>query len=399
MPQSSDLSDNTLIIKANDGTALLTLSKITTNKKNEIDWEKLSKNHILWQKLSQLIQYCPNIVSSIHVGTSNYMNVLIAPGKKLAESQQHGGLIGVLIDKITGKLSGGAKLESGALSDLVTGGAILNIASAVLGQMHLANINKELAYIKTEICSIAEFQKNERLSILSGSIHYFEQISQSVISGDLSFEIIIAIENQEAELLRVQEHLMRDIINEKNTLERLEDKEWIGQNDYINALSQKLERIETLSEEFLLCLRARSCGLQLLQAFPDRDIRKENRKNDIKKSLNSLMKELKYLIEIYNKKAKNINFFNVIHVLRLLKCPHEEMLCSNSVFNMKLKGIILFEKFEKIAKLLQEEFDELSQKIFTYHNPISIDLKIENGILVATRVHDIGTSITITERA
>lgn len=362
-------NSDALVISNNSGTPVLTLAQISVLD-SDVGWRKVSKDDTGISRLNPLLQAVPGVATAVEVGASNYMNVIVPAGTELVESVKHGGLIGTLRKIGTNEFAGAAKLDIGNLSALATSGAALNIASAVLAQKHLADISEKLSDIKEAIEDVAVFQKNERRSVLTGSIRYFEQIAGSVLSGELADEVVHVIEMHETKLLEVQEHLGIDIRNQTDALKILKDEEWVGQGKYIKALDEKHATLDKLYREMLLCLRARACGWQLLSAFPGREQRKEGRLKDIRASVLALLPQGEAAIALDQLLREKIK--TVTSAAERSKILRNE----NALLNrISTQSAIVFDGLETSGR-----------DISTYDAPLSMDLKIEDGIIVATRM-------------
>ncbi len=358
-----------LVISTDSGTPVLTLAQISLSD-SDFGWRKVSKDDTGISRLNPLLQAVPGMATAVEVGASNYMKVIVPAGTELVESVKHGGLIGTLRKIGTNELAGAAKLDIGKLSALATSGAALNIASAVLAQKHLADISEKLSDIKEAIEDVAAFQKNERQSVLTGSIRYFEQIAGSVLSGELLDEVVHVIEMHETKLLEVQDHLAIDIRSQTEALKILKNEEWVGQGKYIKALDEQQAALDKLYREMLLCLRARACGWQLLTAFPGREQRKGDRLQDIRASLLALLPQGEAAVSLDQLLREKIK--TVTSATDRSKSLRNE----NALLNrISAQSAIVFDGLETIA-----------MDISIYDTPLSMDLKIEDGVIVATRM-------------
>jgi hypothetical protein len=358
-----------LVISNDSGTPVLTLAQVSLSD-SDAGWRKINKDDTGISRLNPLLQAVPGMATAVEVRTSNYMNVIVPAGTELVESVKHGGLIGTIRKIGTNEFAGAAKLDIGKLSALATSGAALNIASAVLAQKHLADISEKLSDIKEAIEDVAAFQKNERRSVLTGSIRYFEQIAGSVMSGELSDEVVHVIEMHETNLLKVQEHLAIDIRSQTEALKILKNEKWVGNGKYIKALGEQQVALEKLYREMLLCLRARACGWQLLSAFPGREQRKGDRLQDIRASVLALLPQGEAAVALDQLLREKIK--TVTSAAERSKILRNE----NALLNrISAQSAIVFDGLETIG-----------MDISTHGTPLSMDLKIEDGVIVATRM-------------
>lgn len=159
--------------------------------------------------------------------------------------------------------------------------ALLILAQQISEQQRWENIERNLTEIKTAVEGVVKFQKDERRASLTGSIRYFQQISSSILAGELADEMLHGIERHEAELIRIQDHITEDIKSKIGALESIKNDGWLSSSKFMKALEDAIAPIEMLHTEMRLCLRARACGLQLLYAYPGREHRKNTRRQDI----------------------------------------------------------------------------------------------------------------------
>ncbi|WP_298165298.1 hypothetical protein [Novosphingobium sp.] len=366
----ADASHSDALVICNDkGNPVLTIAQINPS---DVDagWRKVTKDDSGISWLNPLLQAVPSTATAVEVGTNNYMNVIIPAGTELVESVKHGGLIGTIRKIGTTKFAGAAKLDAGKLSALATSGAALNIASALLAQKHLADISQKLSEIKEAIEDVAAFQRNERRSVLTGSIRYFEQIARSVLSGELSDEVVHAIEMHETKLLEVQDHLAIDIRSQTEALKTLKNEEWVGQGKYIKALGEQQATLEKLYREMLLCLRARACGWQLLSAFPGREQRKVDRLQDIRASALALLPQGE----------------TAVAMDQLLRDKIKAVTSAAERSKILLNENALLNRISAQSTIVLDSLETIGMDISNHSTPLSIDLKIEDGVIVATRM-------------
>ncbi|MDE1918049.1 MAG: hypothetical protein KGJ57_19270 [Sphingomonadales bacterium] len=153
---------------------------------------------------------------------------------------------------------------------------LLTAASAIAQQQQMQRIEESLDEIKTMLADVSRFQQDERRSILTGSIRYFRQVAQAVLSGELSPEVLHTIEHHEAELLKVHDHLVKDLRTATEALRAIK-KDTFGSSKYVKALQDAQATIMSRYDDILLCLRARACGYQLMSAYPGREAGKKAR--------------------------------------------------------------------------------------------------------------------------
>ncbi|WP_394443285.1 hypothetical protein ACGGKE_18295 (plasmid) [Sphingobium naphthae] len=178
--------------------------------------------------------------------------------------------------------------DADKLSLVANASALMNVASVALAQKHLADISEKLSALKKEVDGVADFQVAGRKAILTSSIRYFEQIAPAVLAGEHSGGVASRIEDCEAKLLEVQDHLAHDFAKTSRELQDLKDMSWFSSSEFVDAIERHQRQLNDLSEQQILCVRARALGWQLLCEFPDGEITKKCRRDDIVASLNEL---------------------------------------------------------------------------------------------------------------
>lgn len=326
-------------------------------------------------RLNPLLQAVPGIAIAVDVANAQYM--LVEYNGKLADAK---GIVGAMRGYVLGEkgIESHALLYSpDRLSAMVNVSAMMNVASIVLAQKHLADISHKLTEIKTSIDGIKKFQNDQRRSELTGTIRYFEQIAPAVLEGERSARLLNTIEQHESGLLKVQQHLMEDIRSEFESLISVKDKEWFSSSEVMSIIETKINRIEELYHDLLLCIRTRAYGWQLLCAFPGEEISKDRRRIDISKSLESLDDDSGFLNKIdllFRKKIQEISPTLILGV---------------SVNRKKLKLLkdteSLFGKVIKWRAEVKDDLDTGSKIIQSLSSQVSLIARVENGKITGVK--------------
>jgi uncharacterized protein YaaW (UPF0174 family) len=271
-----------LAIAGEDGEPVLSLARIPQAAEGK--WHKIGSSDDGTSRLNPLLQSVPSLTVAGEVATTHYMEIVC--NGRLLEAKQGGGYRAMWREN--GKTRHANLFKPNKLAAMVNASALMNAASMVLAQKHLADISQKLSEIKQGIDAIRKHQKDDRRSQVSGSIRYYEQIAPSVLEGDLSDEVVQEIERGENEFLRIQDHVMEDIRTATQGIRSLKDDEWFGSDGVQRAIEERQKLLVELYRELILCIRARACGWQLLCVFPGREKRKEVRRRDIQKSIDGL---------------------------------------------------------------------------------------------------------------
>ena len=357
-----------LVIGSDEGSPVIALTRI--DEASGGGWRKVASDDTAIGWVSPYLQLVPAGATGAALKAGRYMKVTVAAGQKLVHSPKHDSLIGTVRQQGSHRFAGAAKLAPGALGKVISAGSLVTFASAALAQKHLADISQKLSEIEADIEQVSGFQKEERKSVLTGSVHYFEQIAPAVLSGDRSDEVVNVIEMHEAQLLRVQDHLAADLRSQTEALRAIRDEAWVGQTKYVRSIEEHQATLGKLHEEMLLCLRARACGWQLLSAFPGRERRKESRLEDIKSSLRAMSPDGETAIMLDRVLREKINKVgNVAERSRMLR---EE----NAFLNRhSVQSLGVMKGMHSVSEEMNEETSLLT-----------MEFMIEDDVIVATRV-------------
>lgn len=250
-------------------------------------WHSVKKEDDGVSRLSNFLQAVPAAATLAEVAGATgtrYMEV-VCDGK-LLKAAKGGGKRAIAM--VNGKPVHANLFDANRLTMLASTSAVMNIASVALAQKHLADISQKLTALKDEVDKIAEFQSNERLSVLTAAIHYFEQVAPSVLGGELSASVLAQIERREGDLLDRQHHLARDLTSAMDRLREVKDNSWFTSSDFVDNIEKEQGSLNDLLTQLTLCLRARALGWQLLCQFPEGEIAKRRRREDIEASLDDL---------------------------------------------------------------------------------------------------------------
>ena len=283
-----------LVIVAEDEEPVLSLARIS-EPSEQAGWHPIGASDDGISQLNPLLAAVPSLAVAGEVATTKYMEV-ICKGALAAARGKGGGSRGFSIGA-NGIKEHARLFEPNQLAAMVNVSALMNVASIALAQKHLADISRKLGEIKRAIEDIAKFQGDERRSKLSGSIRYFEQVAPGVLAGERPERVLNQIEHHEAELLQVQEHIEEDFRSELRKLHDFKGDEWFGSAETKATIEKHQQGVARLYRELILCLRARSCGWQLLRLFPGEEIGKAHRRQAIQNSLNELATDRKLMTE------------------------------------------------------------------------------------------------------
>ena len=212
-------------------------------------------------RLSPLLQTLPSLATSAHVASHQYMEGII--NGPLASVKDGPGFRGFSLGE-KGIKEHAVLLNPDKLNQLVNTGMLLNVASAVLAQKHLADISKKLTEIVEAVHEVSTFQNNERKSEIIGAIQYLQQITPVVLEGQCSPAIRQKLEDIEVQFSALQDHLLTNITAAGNKVAALKDRGLFGSTEITNKIQTQQKILDERIHEWDLAMKVRAQALHLL---------------------------------------------------------------------------------------------------------------------------------------
>lgn len=212
-------------------------------------------------RLSPLLQTLPSLAASTHIASHQYMEVII--NGPLASVKDVPGFRGFSLGE-EGIKEHAVLLNPDKLSQLVNAGMLLNVASAVLAQKHLADISKKLTEIVEAVREVSAFQNNARKSEIIGAIQYLQQITPVVIEDQCSPAIRQKLEDIEVQFSALQAHLLTDITAAGDKVAALKDRGLFGSTEITNKIQTQQKILDERIHEWDLAMKVRAQALHLL---------------------------------------------------------------------------------------------------------------------------------------
>ncbi|EPC5194855.1 YaaW family protein [Edwardsiella piscicida] len=212
-------------------------------------------------RLSPLLQTLPSLAASTHIASHQYMEVII--NGPLASVKDGPGFRGFSLGE-KGIKEHAVLLNPDKLSQLVNAGMLLNVASAVLAQKHLADISKKLTEIVEAVREVSAFQNNARKSEIIGAIQYLQQITPVVIEEQCSPAIRQKLEDIEVQFSALQAHLLTDITAAGDKVAALKDRGLFGSTEITNKIQTQQKILDERIHEWDLAMKVRAQALHLL---------------------------------------------------------------------------------------------------------------------------------------
>jgi len=350
---------DSVIIQTENGDQVLSLATIPDTDTTE--WRDADYSRKLLNILTPILKAAQPFISTEQLlKNGNYYRAEMV----LSYSEKLGHYVGTAKGH-----QGMVRLDPASLVSLATPAGLLTLAAAMAEQRKMEAIEKSLDEIKASIKDVSKFQQNERRSIITASIRYFQQVAPSVLTRELPNEVLQVIERHEVDLVRVQEHLTSDIRTQVVAFNAIRKEGW-GSSKYATAIKEAQTSIERIYDEILLCIRARACGYQLLCAFPGRDTGKKVRLQDISDALSTLsaMGDVGLLIDkVFREKIQGISSYEI----KASVLAYENA---------------LFDKVAIESARINKGLNDATKEISEQTEALSIDIKVEDGVPVAIRM-------------
>ena len=252
--------DNRWVFENEKSQRVLTVSSIALN---EITHPDTLVRHDITEisRLGPLLQTLPSLATAAHIASHHYMEVIIDGA--LAKVKDGSGYRGFSLGE-KGIKAHAVLLNPDKLNQLVNAGILLNVASAILAQKHLADISNKLTQIIETIREISAFQNNARKSEIVGAIQYLQQITPVVIEGQSSPEIRQMLEAIEKDFSTLQDHLLTDIAFAGEKIAAINDGSFFSSATITSKIQAQQKTIEERTMEWDLAMRVRGQALHLV---------------------------------------------------------------------------------------------------------------------------------------
>ena len=309
--------------------------------------------------LNSILSAVPDLEVARHVHSSDYMEVVIPPGKELAPAATNEGAFRGFFRGSNGQIEGQAQLFNPEQLQMLASGAVLwNIASIALAQKHLHDINKKLERISEQLEGISEqleeisgFQREERFSSLEGTLRSFMQMKREI--ADYSFAHIStdAVASECIQLSKIERHISKDIAR---AIEELRSACGLGPE-----FDQGLNRVIMLLNELHLCVTATLYGCQITAITSEDPGWLDSRIDDIQDDVERLTGRHDETVEaILEALGKNGDNFDSLQMLSRLRSSGQ---------------------LENIVSSVDKELATARGLIWTRSAPVSVLLKVNGG--------------------
>lgn len=284
------MTSNIIVIGVDENHPLIEIASVEYS--SDRNYEKIPLIDAITNMASLAAQAVPALLTAKEVASKQIMEVVIHGN--LAKSADGNGLRAFSRATSTtgrmGKIQEHARLyQADNLSKIVNVAAVWQIASVVVAQKHLADINKKLEALQTSVDRIVDFLEVERKTRL---LAIFESLKEKIESVSIATpeqrkQIIntTILSKYDDDLKQIYLHVKADI--EKYGFESIKHKEMFGTADLKDGIEKKIAKMNELVQLAFLCLNLRLVCCHLMDHLEKMDSIKELQQQRILKELES----------------------------------------------------------------------------------------------------------------
>lgn len=273
-----------------------------------------------------------------------------------------------------GRFSEHAKLhETQNLQSIVNAAAIWQVASMVVAQKHLGDINEKLASIQKGVQEISSFLEEERRSKIHGAYEYLAGAARAASKGELSQAVRIEFESCYRDLLELQSHLEQEFQRKFRT--PVEHKEMFGTKDLHRDTLAKYENLDVLLQDIRLTLKTRALACYVFSLYPGEPELKLERMNELRVDMKVIDASMDTFRECADQDGKKfVSAWNADLTLTMRKAD----------VSVAANGLAV--DFWSVYKEINKEADAVSARLISYDAPTHLVLEMENGRIGELRI-------------
>ncbi|HCD7427033.1 TPA: hypothetical protein ND026_002520 [Citrobacter werkmanii] len=202
--------------------------------------------------LNHWLSSVPTVATAV-AGNATQLMTCSFEYSQLVQAKDGSGAIGAVLNPDTNKIGAQARFhEAENLKSLVNASLVFNIASQLLAQKHLADINERLRIIEQKIDSIKSHLEQSRLAKIQAFHEHLNIIGLLLSRNDIiTKESLLNLAKSAQEVRSQVKHLEKDITQAYREIEQFEPTSWFGSDDLREALKRKISNVERLQREYL----------------------------------------------------------------------------------------------------------------------------------------------------
>lgn len=279
-------NQNLIIADAADEDVILSLTEYTEPPKikNEFNESNISI-------FNQLFSNIPSLATKFETVKNQIVSINIDPRKlTLAKdgNSLRGMVHGVNKDGKFGVTENVRIFEANTLKQVINSGVIFNLASTVVAQKHLADINEKLKEIQKGINEIRHFQEDERRSKIDTTIKLLKSVSEHMTVYEQ--ETPIFNENKGRlqkgldDNLAIKSHLEKDLHRVFEQICNIKFDSFMGRNNSsdVKSMIKRMKEWDKYYESYQLCCNIVMMTYAILYTGNANKINKEFYSNELK---------------------------------------------------------------------------------------------------------------------
>lgn len=186
-------------------------------------------------------------------GNSSHLMTCSFNYSQLVQAKDGSGALGAVLKPGTNKIGAQARFqEAENLQYIVNTSLIFNIASQILAQKHLADIDKRLHAIELKIDSILDFLAESRSSKIKSLYTHLTVVSRMLCNGDeLTKDTLQNLAKSAQELYPELIHINKNISDVYNEIVSYDASSLFGSNTIRINLIKLIDKIECFQKEYI----------------------------------------------------------------------------------------------------------------------------------------------------
>jgi hypothetical protein len=254
------------------------------------------------------------------------------------------------------------------LQNIINAGAVWQIASVVVAQKHLADINNKLDAIGKGVTQLSRFLDQQRKSQIEGAYRYLGQAREALMAGEIPASVRTELERCERDLLAINLHLQQELVQGFSTV--VPDTDTVGTEELALSISRKIREQDALLQDLALGIRTRICAWHVLSLFPGEPMLKEARRLGIQQAI----KEFGDLAEAFEAALdREIQNISAIFNWRTTLERRREAL------KMQAAGTV--QKIKNAHAAVDRVINDTAKLLLKHDEPVRMLLQYKNGHL------------------
>lgn len=208
------------------------------------------------KSISQLNHWfsCLPAAATAAAGNSSQLMTCSFEFSQLVQAKDGSGALGSVLKPGSNQIGAQARFqEAENLKSMVNANLVFNLASQILAQKHLADINERLQAIEQKVDAIQTHLENSRFAEIQTLHEHLCIIGKMLRSGaEITKDTLQNLAKSAQEVRKQVIHINKDISAAHKKTEQFDSTSWFGSNDIRDRLKQEISNIERLQREYLI---------------------------------------------------------------------------------------------------------------------------------------------------